>query len=244
VLDARVPDGVRVYAVGDIHGRHDLLESIHRRILRDAAAAAAGTRHVVVYLGDYIDRGLHSREVIELLAERPLPGFQSVHLKGNHDQQLLDFLVNPVLGAAWLRYGGDATVYSYGARIADDMPRETRLQALRDQLAEVIPPRHLEFFRSLELAYEIGDYLFVHAGVHPDKPMDYQTMEDLLWIRDEFLEADCNFGKIVVHGHSITEKPEVRDNRIGIDTGAFFSNTLTCLVLEGTTRRFLSSRGD
>jgi uncharacterized protein YneR len=241
VHNARVPDGVRVYAIGDIHGRHDLLQRLHQRIIADAAEHAGNAQPMLVYLGDYIDRGLHSREVIDELVAGPPPGFHSVYLKGNHDQQLLDFLINPAVGAAWMRYGGDATLYSYGVRISDDVPKETRLPTIRDGLLDLLPEKHLSFFKTLDLAYEVGDFIFVHAGIHPDKSLDQQTIEDLLWIRDEFLEADFNLGKVIVHGHSVTEKPEVRLNRIGVDTGAFFSNRLSCLVLEGDTRRFLSS---
>jgi diadenosine tetraphosphatase ApaH/serine/threonine PP2A family protein phosphatase len=239
---AHVPDGLRVYAVGDIHGRVDLLRSLHRRILADARSAQPGTRLLAVYLGDYIDRGLHSREVIELLLDEPLPGFECVHVRGNHDQELVAFLDDPVKSAGWLRYGGDATLYSYGVRLAADTPAEERLTALRDLLQAALPPRHMAFLEGLPLTFEVGDYLFVHAGIDPDKALDDQIPQDLLWIRDRFLEADGDFGKVVVHGHSITELPDVRENRIGVDTGACFTNALTCVVLEGNSQRFLSTR--
>jgi calcineurin-like phosphoesterase family protein len=242
VETARVPAGLRVYAIGDIHGRVDLLRLLHQRIMADAALSEAGTRLLAIYLGDYVDRGLHSREVIEVLTCEPVPGFEAVYLRGNHDHEFVAFLEDPVKSAAWLRYGGDATLYSYGVRVSPEMPAEERLFALRDRLRAAVPPHHLAFLAGLPLTYEVGDYLFVHAGIHPDKPLDRQTPADLLWIRDEFLEADCDFGKVVVHGHSITEQPEVRENRIGIDTGACFTNALTCLVLQGETRRFLSTR--
>lgn len=238
---ATVPDGVRVYAIGDIHGRLDLLQRLHVKIAADAATRPA-RRRIVVYLGDYVDRGLNSREVVDFLLDEPLAGFESVHLRGNHDQQLLDFLAQPATGALWLRYGGDATLYSYGIRFPDGGPKLMQLQVMSEQLRQTIPARHLAFFNGLRLTYEIGDFLFVHAGIHPEKPMEQQTLEDMLWIRDEFLESDFDLGKVVIHGHSVTERPEVRDNRIGVDTGAVFSNTLTCLVLEAGQRRFLSTR--
>lgn len=239
---ARVPDGLRVYAIGDIHGRADLLRQMHRLIMTDAQAAGPGLRKLVVYLGDYVDRGLQSREVIDILLDEALPGFESVHLRGNHDHELLAFLEDPLASAAWLRYGGDATIYSYGVRLPTEAPAEDRLAMLRDRLQEALPARHYAFFASLPLTYEIGDYLFVHAGIDPDKPLDRQTPTDLLWIRDAFLEAEDDFGKIVVHGHSVTEDPEVRENRIGIDTGACYTNALSCLVLQGDRHRFLSTR--
>jgi serine/threonine protein phosphatase 1 len=239
---ARVPNGLRVYAIGDIHGRADLLRLLHRRVAADAANADPATRKIAIYLGDYVDRGLHSREVIDVFLEEALPGFETIHLRGNHDHEFLAFLEDPVRSAAWLRYGGDATVYSYGVRLAADTPAEERLVLLGERLREAVPPSHVEFLAGLPFTCEVGDYLFVHAGIHPDKALDQQTPEDMLWIRDAFLEADCDFGKVVVHGHSVTEVPEMRENRIGIDTGACYTNALTCLVLQGNRYGFLSTR--
>jgi serine/threonine protein phosphatase 1 len=241
VANAEVPDGVRVYAVGDIHGRVDLLDRLHTIILEDAADSRSGVENIVVYLGDYLDRGLYSKELIDFFLDEPLAGFEAIYLRGNHDQYFLDFLVDPDKGASWLRFGGDATVYSYGVRIPDKVAPEMRMVYIRDRLLEVVPRRHLAFLGDLEMARMIGDYLFVHAGINPDRPLSKQTPEDLLWIREAFLESDRDFGKVVVHGHSVTSVPEVRENRIGIDTGACYSNNLTCLVLEGTGKRFLST---
>jgi serine/threonine protein phosphatase 1 len=241
VANAKAPDGFRVYAVGDIHGRVDLLDRLHTMILEDAADARPGVEKVVVYLGDYLDRGLYSKELIDFFLDDPLPGFEAVYLRGNHDQYFLDFLVDPDKGASWLRFGGDATVYSYGVRIPDDVTPALRMVYIRDRLLETVPRRHLAFLGDLELARVIGDYLFVHAGVNPDRPLSKQTPEDLLWIRDAFLESERDFGKVVVHGHSVTSVPEVRENRIGIDTGACYSNNLTCVVLEGVGKRFIST---
>ena len=239
---ARVPNGLRVYAIGDIHGRADLLRLLHRRVAADAINVDPAIRKLAIYLGDYVDRGLHSREVIDVLLGEPLPGFDHIHLRGNHDHEFLAFLKDPERGAAWLRYGGDATIYSYGVRLAADTPAEERLVRLGERLREAVPPHHLEFLAGLPFTCEVGDYLFVHAGIDPDKALDQQTPEDMLWIRDPFLEADGDFGKVVVHGHSVTEDPEVRENRIGIDTGACYTNALTCLVLQGNRYGFLSTR--
>ncbi len=242
VANARVPDNTRVYAVGDIHGRADLIRRLHGSIRDDAANGAPDVRKVVVYIGDYIDRGLESREVIDFLLDNPLDGFESVYLKGNHEEQLLDFLDDLGVGEAWLRIGGDATVHSYGVRIPKDMAPETRLPYLQESLRHSVPQRHLDFLSRLEMMREIGDYLFVHAGINPYESLKRQTPEDMLWIRDEFLESEANYGVVVVHGHSVTDAPDIRDNRIGIDTGAYVSNNLTCLVLEGSTKRFLSTK--
>jgi|APTNR8051073442_1049403.scaffolds.fasta_scaffold08698_2 serine/threonine protein phosphatase 1 len=239
VQTACLPAGTRVYAIGDIHGRIDLLRRMHQRIRLDAATAPADLRLVVVYLGDYVDRGLYSREVLDLLLDEPLPGFQSVHLRGNHDHEMAAFLAGENDGSGWLRYGGDATLYSYGVRMPTEAPAEERLALLRDRFRQAVPARHVAFLESMPLSFELGDYLFVHAGVDPEKPLDRQTAADLLWIRDAFLEADVDFGKVVVHGHSVVEVPEVRENRIGIDTGACYTNVLTCLVIDPEAQRFL-----
>jgi Calcineurin-like phosphoesterase len=239
---AEVPSGLRVYAIGDIHGRVDLLRLLHRRIAADAAQAEPAIRKLAIYLGDYVDRGLHSREVLDVLVRERLSGFESIHLRGNHDHEFLAFLEDPVKSQAWLRYGGDATLYSYGVRLPADTPVEQRLILLGERLREAVPADHIAFLARLPYTCEVGDYLFVHAGIDPDKSIDQQTPQDMLWIRDTFLEADCDFGKVVVHGHSVTELPEVRENRIGIDTGACYTNALTCLVLQGNRYGFLSTR--
>jgi serine/threonine protein phosphatase 1 len=233
----RVPEGTRVYAIGDIHGRLDLLVEIERRIADDAAAAQAA-RNVVVYLGDYVDRGSQSREVIDRLIDRPLPGFERILLLGNHEDSMLQFLVDVQIGPAWLAYGGAATLLSYGIGPPDSDRDFIRVQ---EDLRAKLPERHLAFLRGLKLRHVEGDYFFVHAGVRPGIPLDDQRPGDLLWIRDEFLLSDRDFGKIVVHGHTIAKTPDIKRNRIGIDTGAFASGTLTCLVLQGDSWSFLQT---
>ena len=236
--EAKIPEGKRVYAVGDIHGRVDLLLEIHGMIEADADAAVRA--RTVVYLGDYIDRGLHSREVIDLLLDRPIPDVDAVHLRGNHEEMLLRFLDDPRLAAPWLDYGGAETLLSYGvAGAVGSMNTAEGVLAWRDGLARNIPERHLEFLRGLTDSFEVGDYIFVHAGIRPGIPIGEQNADDLLWIRDEFLSSKVDHGRVVVHGHSIRKEPEIRRNRIGIDTGAFASGVLTCLVLDGDERRFL-----
>jgi serine/threonine protein phosphatase 1 len=238
---ARVPPGACVYAVGDIHGRADLVEEMHRLIAEDAATLTPGTGKLVVYLGDYVDRGLESRRVVDLLINNPLEDFQAVHLLGNHDAWLLSFLVDPAIGPVWLRYGGDATMHSYGVQfgMAQDDPRFH--EQLQHRLRQRIPRRHVEFLQSLELSFESGDYLFVHAGVDPARPLHQQTADDLLWIREPFLSSRRELGCVVVHGHTVESEPVVRANRIGIDTGACWTGCLTCLVLEEDSFRFLTT---
>ena len=236
----KVAPGSRVYAIGDIHGRVDLLGHLHQLIHEDAYRRQA-PRNVVDYLGDYIDRGKESAAVIDLLLDDPLPSFERVHLKGNHEDSLLRFLDDVTVGPAWFFYGGDATLKSYGVNPPAPAARPQELLRVQRELARRLPARHRRFLEALTLAHEEGDYLFVHAGLRPGRPLAAQRPADLLWIRDEFLASSADFGKIVVHGHSITPRPDVQKNRIGIDTGAFASDILTCLVLEGSDWSFLQT---
>lgn len=236
-----VPAGTRLYAVGDVHGRLDLLEQIEEAILEDFAAAGRPLQPVLVLVGDYVDRGFESRAVLDHLIERPLPGFARVLLLGNHDLWLRAFLDGQAIDPAWLDYGGDATLASYGVGLDRSLPEAERLAAARTALLERFPPAHRRLLDELEPAFEFGDYFLCHAGVRPGVPLEAQSDTDLLWIREPFLSFPGEFGKIVVHGHTPSEEPVVRRNRIGIDTGACWTGRLTCLVLEGTEQRFLST---
>ncbi len=236
---ARVPDGRRIYAIGDIHGRADLLTEVYEMIRQDSEAAGDGKTVAIVHLGDYVDRGPQSREVIDMLLA-PADGIESVCLKGNHEDLMLAFLDGEEIGRMWLYNGGNATLASYGVPMVDyagdDMPAQAR-----QALAAHLPPDHDEFLRGLKLMHLEGDYLFVHAGVRPGVDLARQDDGDLMWIRDEFLDATEDYGKIIVHGHSIRPEVELMPNRIGIDTGAFRSGRLTCLVLDGAARRLLQT---
>jgi serine/threonine protein phosphatase 1 len=237
----QVAPGTRLYAIGDIHGRLDLLIRLHDMIAADAMRAAAA-RRVLVYVGDYVDRGPSSAEVLDLLLDRPLPGFEIVHLLGNHEDTLLRFPDDLSVGPSWLHYGGVETLLSYGIGIPANAWRdEHTMLRLQAEVRRRVPRRHVEFMRDMPLTHAEGDYLFVHAGIRPGIPIESQAPEDLLWIRGEFLRSPADHGKIIVHGHTITEMPDVQPNRIGIDTGAFYSNHLTCLVLDGADRWFLQT---
>jgi serine/threonine protein phosphatase 1 len=227
-----------MYCVGDIHGRADLLIEIQSLILADAAAYP-GSKWML-YLGDYIDRGMQSRQVIDLLLNRPLPGFDAIHLRGNHEQALMDFLRHPQATAAWLEFGGLETLSSYGVN-PTSLPLMQDLDSLAGELDAVLPDAHREFFESTQLSWTGADYHFVHAGIRPGVKLKDQHPEDQLWIREEFTHSLLDHGVVVVHGHTITSKPELLPNRIGLDTGAFHSGVLTCLVLEGTEQRILQT---
>jgi serine/threonine protein phosphatase 1 len=241
-LAAAVRPGSRVYAIGDIHGRLDLLERLHDMITQEISRAPRTLRIEVVYLGDYIDRGPDSKAVVDLLLRGRLAGAEIITLLGNHEQALLAFLEKPESGSAWIYYGGDATLASYGINVDPMAPRSKELlTSYAERLQRALPAEHLEFLKALALRYENGDYLFVHAGVDPKRPLDQQDKLDLIWIREAFTDSAKFCGKVVVHGHTITADPVVRPNRIGIDTGAYVSGRLTCLVLEGTEQRFLTT---
>lgn len=236
----RAPEGTRVYAVGDIHGRADLLRRLHA-LIRDDAAGAEGARLVVVYVGDYVDRGPDSFGVVEMLLDAPLDGFERHHLKGNHEDFLVHFLETGEGGEVWMMNGARQTLESYGVEFSDIAYGAGGMAAARDKFRDFMPERHLAFFRGLELSHREGDYLFVHAGIRPGVPLDAQKPFDLMWIRDAFLDSQDDHGCVVVHGHTIEHAPQVMANRIGIDTGAFHSGRLTALVVEGETRRFLAT---
>ncbi len=236
----RVPAGTRVYAVGDIHGQYDLLRRIRRLISEDADASSRG-RNVAVYLGDYIDRGPGSREVIETMLNEPLSGFEEIFLKGNHEDFMLEFMDDPSIGEPWYINGGDATLASYGIGRTAIKEGAARFSNVRDELRRKLPVEHMAFLRDLEMFHVEGDYVFVHAGIRPGRRIEEQRARDLLWIRRDFLSSDADHGCCVVHGHSISPDPEIRHNRIGIDTGAYYTGRLTSLVLDGAERRMIQT---
>jgi serine/threonine protein phosphatase 1 len=238
----RVPDGHRVYAIGDIHGRRDLLAILHEHILADSANGK-NIQKTIIYLGDYIDRGDDSAGVIDFLLGQMLPGFARVHLKGNHEEMLLMFLDDVSVGEVWLWNGGDATMRSYGLDVPEynqlSVQSLDALAAWQRELADRIPPAHLDFLRRLRLHHTAGAYLFVHAGIRPGVPLAAQNARDLMWIREPFLSSTVEHGLLVVHGHTIFPSVSITPNRIGIDTGAVATDCLSCLVLEGHDRRLL-----
>jgi serine/threonine protein phosphatase 1 len=236
---SRIPDGERLYAIGDIHGRFDLLQDLQDII--DSDGRSCGLRRTIVYLGDYIDRGMGIRQVIDLLLTPVDDGVRRIFLLGNHEAMLLDFLESSRGAGAWLANGGIETLGAYGVSPPDDTAGPGAVEDTRRALREQLPPEHLEFFESLQLCHQSGDYFFVHAGVRPGVPLAQQIKQDMIWIRNDFLDAEDDFSKIVVHGHSIRTEVEELPNRIGIDTGAYMSGRLTALVLEGDHRRYLST---
>jgi serine/threonine protein phosphatase 1 len=227
-----LPAGLRIYAIGDIHGRIDLLNKLLARI--DADIALRPTEQpLFVFLGDYIDRGPSSRETIDRLIEHGAAK-KSVFLKGNHELIAVKCLSDRSLFDQWLRLGGLETLMSYGVT-AEIMTNGKQIVELQAAFHGALPPSHFRFFRDLQNSFDSGDFFFAHAGVRPNVRLSLQKESDLLWIREEFLLSKEDFGKIVVHGHTPTLDVEVGTNRINIDTGAYATGRLTCLVIEDSS---------
>jgi serine/threonine protein phosphatase 1 len=227
-----IPPQTSVIAIGDIHGRLDLLEPLLTRIER-RAALFPGSRHVVICLGDLIDRGPDSAGVVERLMGG-VQGCELVVLMGNHEDALLGFLDDKPIGDAWRNFfGAEAFLQSYGIAGRQNFRQEKAAARLREDMVAAIPPAHIGFLRSLRASYDIGDYLFVHAGVRPGVPLAEQEDRDLVWIRDEFLHSKQRFEKKIVHGHTPVRQPDFNRNRINLDTKAYVSGKLTAALFEG-----------
>jgi len=235
-----VPEGRRVYAVGDIHGRADLLARLHNKIAADALNTP-GFHDIIVYLGDYVDRGPDIPGVFDILIDHPLDGFERHHLRGNHEDILIRFLDTADGLDGWLMNGGRDTLAGYGIEISDIFQSASDPDTIRRSLADAMPGPHRAFLDALKIRHSEGGYLFVHAGIRPGVALDQQDDHDLMWVRRVFIDSEHDHGCRVVHGHTIRDQPQVRPNRIGIDTGAWHSGVLTAVVLEGGDVRFLQT---
>ena len=231
-----LPEGVRIYVVADIHGRADLLDRVAAKIDKHLSANP-GPQPLEVFLGDYIDRGPHSKAVIERLVQRSRL-HTMIFLKGNHENYVCEFLKRPSVLANWCQNGGLETLLSYGLRPSMS-PSDAQQTNLATAFASLLPETHKQFFAQLKTSFSCGGYFFAHAGVNPAFSLAQQREEDLLWIRDTFLYCESDFGQIVVHGHTPVAEPDIRTNRINIDTGAYATGRLTCLVLERDGLTFL-----
>ena len=237
-----MPPGQRVYAIGDIHGRLDLFHDLMLQIEADDAARPLAELTVIL-LGDLVDRGPDSASVIDHVLRLREAGVPIRALLGNHERMMLSALDNEPNGVAqFLKIGGRATFRSYG--VTDAEMDELDTPALAAAAAALVGPRHLAFLRSLETSIQIGDYLFVHAGIRPGRSIDEQMESDLLWIRNPFLDSDVDHGCMVVHGHTPTPTIDLRPNRIGVDTGAYFSGQLTALGIEEADLWTLTAEGE
>lgn len=232
------PNGARigeptVYAFGDIHGCYDLLHVLLREVRSDAAADSPGVSPLVIFLGDYVDRGPASAKVLAALAWlRRSSAVDARMLEGNHDEMLRIFLEHPTQHEEWLTFGGRETLSSYGILPPSVRNNPDELVILRDALLDVLPLSHYTLFQNLELMVEIGDYAFVHAGVMPGVALKDQHRDDLLWIRDDFLNHPRPATSVIVHGHTWqSNQPTLLPHRLGIDTGAYETGVLTALKI-------------
>lgn len=230
---ATLPPGDRVYAIGDIHGCLDRLVALHEMIAEDIAERPA-EHTILIHLGDYVDRGADSAQVIDwLINQPPVPADEIVNLMGNHEHMMLSAVVGIDKEAAtqWLVNGGADSLLSWG--ISRSVPPA--------EWAARIPRSHLCFLRDLAICRRVGPYLFVHAGVRPGVPLDQQNRQDMMWIREPFLSSKVDHGAVIVHGHTPKREPVVMPNRIAIDTGAVLGGSLTCVVLEEDKLGFLQA---
>jgi serine/threonine protein phosphatase 1 len=226
-----------VYAVGDVHGRLDLLLRLEDRIAEDRARLQQPA--LLVLLGDLVDRGPASAQVLDHVLAPPPARFERLCLLGNHEAIMLSFIADPRPGAMWLAQGGRETLASYG--IPPEQLRRPSRRLLTQLLATHVPERHLAFLRAMPVMLQTPRHVYVHAGIEPTVPLAEQSTDTLLWYRDDLLETYAGLGRRVVHGHSITRTPLVTEHRIAIDTGAFQTGTLTAVALApGTAPRILS----
>lgn len=241
-LAAALPEGVVVWAVGDVHGRLDLLRPLVEAIIDDALTTAA-TRKVVVFLGDYIDRGPESRGVLQYLVDLPADsGIEWRFLRGNHEEAMLRFLSDPAFGTSWCEYGGDAALASWGLKPPEMKHRVEAWARVAADLDHKVSAAERDFLENLEYSLSIGDYFFAHAGARPGIALDRQSERDLMWIRGSFLDDETPFEKVVVHGHTPTEAAYIDRRRIGIDTKAYASGLLTAVRLEGEGSSLIQTR--
>lgn len=239
VTVSRVPAGRRIYAVGDIHGRADLLKGLIEELAEDASHGDYEGRPILIFLGDYVDRGFQSKDVIDVLLGESLSRFETYFLKGNHEAAMIQFLSDPSIGPRWAEYGGVETLVSYGIRPPRARINMEEWTRVSEEFQAALPAEHRQFLGNLDLSVRIGDYVFVHAGVRPGMPLDQQTEQDLLWIRDDFLNDRHYLGAVIVHGHTPVQHPYRDGRRIGIDTGAYLSGRLTAARFEHESVEFI-----
>lgn len=237
---ARVPDGMRVYAIGDVHGRDDLLTALLAKIDADTQQRGAADTQII-FLGDLMDRGPGSAAVIETAMALKTSGKNVRFLMGNHEEVFISACRkrDPKVTRFFLRIGGEETVLSYPISRAEYMSLD--MEQLTERLSTLVPQSHIDFIESFEDQIIIGDYAFVHAGIRPGVALSEQKPSDMRWIREEFVDQRGDLEKVVVYGHTIYEEVEERGSRIGIDTGAYNSGKLTALALEGGERWYLQT---
>ncbi len=235
---AALRPGLRIYAIGDIHGCATLLEQLHLKLIDDLARGSPPDV-LWIYLGDYVDRGPDSKGVLDQLTGPAPADVERVFLKGNHEDMLLRFVNDPENESEWCHFGGFETLLSYRMDV-NALMKQGGYNALAAEFTGCLSEKHARFLTELKTGYSSGGYYFCHAGIRPGTPIDRQDPYSLMWIRHEFLSSTADHGQIIVHGHAATEEPEVHHNRINIDTGAYATGRLTALAIEEDNRRFIS----
>jgi serine/threonine protein phosphatase 1 len=238
--DARAPQGMRLYAIGDVHGRLDLLAAMHAHIAAEIEGDAVADWRVI-HLGDHVDRGPESKGVLDFLIAAHARDSRNIMLAGNHDMGFLDFLGRPDPEGLFMRYGGVETAFSYGVTLDSYEPGFGLGHAA---LVKAVPPDHVDFLRALKFSASFGDFFFCHAGIRPGVPLETQRRDDLIWIRDIFHNHTGLYPKLVVHGHTPNPQAEVMANRVNVDTLAYRSGRLTALVVDGTEKEILTVTED
>lgn len=238
---SKAPKDCVIWAIGDIHGRVDLLRPLVKAVMTEMELSQAD-RRVLVFLGDYIDRGPHSKQVMDVLAEVSAQASCEVHLlRGNHEDRFMAFMADPSTGPAWCGYGGSETLHSYGLRPPSAHEGPAAWAATSSALVETLPADHRRLLGGMKTCLMVGDYFFAHAGARPDVLLSDQDPSDLMWIRDDFLQSPVGFDHVIVHGHSPCDVVHSDGRRIGIDTGAYATGRLTALRLEGGDRMILQT---
>lgn len=241
LTDAKGPDGIRLYAIGDIHGCLGLLDRLLAKIEADIAEHASEDWRII-FLGDYVDRGSASKGVIDRLIQLKARDSRYITLAGNHDVEFLTFLREPYIGGVFVNCGGEATARSYGVKFDPArVENAAQLRKIHEKILAAIPDSHVSFLENLEFSVTFGDFLFCHAGIRPGIPLSEQNPDDLIWIRSPFLEWPSPLEKIIVHGHTISKRPKILMHRIGIDTGAYRSGCLTGIIVSDIEKRFIEA---
>jgi len=227
---------MRLYAIGDVHGRQDLLAEMHRRIRAEIDRDGVADWRIV-HVGDYVDRGPHSRQVIQFLIDAMDADPRHIALGGNHDAGMVDFLDHAGKDGIFAVHGGRETCWSYG--VEADFGSEPLARRTAAALLAAMPASHVEFLKTLPRSVAFGDFFFCHAGIRPGVPLSGQDPEDLIWIRQAFHNSPLLHEKVIVHGHTPTHEPEILPNRINIDTGAYYSGILSAIAIDGTMKRVI-----
>ncbi len=236
------PANTRVYAIGDVHGYLELLQRLHNQINADLEKRPI-SNHRIIFLGDYIDRGPDSAGCVEYLIKLMAQNKNVICLKGNHEDKLERFLIDPIAVAdSFFKYGGADCAQSYGVDMKGYRGANKQKLDKREALDENIPSHHKKFYTQLLKTVTYGDYLFTHAGIRPGVALDQQTDHDLMWIRSEFISHHGLFDKVIIHGHTPAYPMEILPNRINADTHAYHTGVLSCIVLDGTDYRLIEAR--